>query len=420
MHSYGKDILGKEKNMGIFNHRGSADAYSQGMLGGTAKSGKITPRALTLLSLTVLSTSLSLSTLIAQRGDSALIISWLTCILCATVMFLTSKKFSQAVIKILLLGLAISFFGYPMIPALIFGGVISVGAFSAIICSAKKNETLLAILLPFTSYAFSFALTADATISLLALVVYLPAVAIGLTARFKADMTTSTVSGAAVIFLIAAGGFAIILHSYYGEVSAAAINSLIGEFTQLTLAYTKESFELIGEIEYTEAIEKALILAIDTYVNVAVGLIIALCTVLAYAAIKVKNALFFAYGVDEHLSPKSTTVTVSVAASAIFSLSFVLSFALDSSNRPSLFAVICTNLCIILAPGLAVMGVRAIKAAPKRFGARGALLSIALVIATVLLFAVEPLTLPLVGAVYVILGAIDLWAKDFYGKGENQ
>ena len=66
------------------------------------------------------------------------------------------------------------------------------------------------------------------------------------------------------------------------------------------------------------------------------------------------------------------------------------------------------------------MGIRAIKTAPKKFGAKGALLSMALIVVLVLLLTVEPLILPLVGAIYIILGAIDLWAKDFYGKGENQ
>lgn len=388
--------------------------------GNAAKSGAIPTRTLALISLTALSTSLTVASLLGGNGDAALLASWLCCMLCASVMFITSKKISHAIFKALGLALTLSFFGYPMIPAIIFGGVISVGALAALICSAKGSRIFLIASLPVVSYALSFAVTADPLIALSALAVYLPAIPIGLTARFKGTMTTSTVAGASVLSAMIAGLAALTLYGLYGEISAAVIDSIIEEFTAMTIAYTKESFALVEGVEYTPAIEKALILGIDTTVNILVGLVIALCVCASYCAVKLKNNLFSAYGVDEHISEAATTLSVSISAAAIFSLSFVLSFALDSANRSSLLAVICTNVCIVLAPGLALMGVRAIKAAPKRFGAGGVLLSFALTLAIAILFIASPLLLSLIGAIYIILRAIDLWAKDFYGKGENQ
>ena len=388
--------------------------------GNAAQGGAIPTRTLALISLMALSTSLTVASLLGGNGDAALLASWLCCMLCASVMFITSKKISHAIFKALGLALTLSFFGYPMIPAIIFGGVISVGALAALICSAKGSRISLIVSLPVVSYALSFAVTADPLIALSALSVYLPAIPIGLTSRFKGTMTTSTVAGASVLSAMIAGLAALTLYGLYGEISAAVIDSIIEEFTAMTIAYTKESFALVEGVEYTPAIEKALILGIDTTVNILVGLVIALCTCASYCAVKLKNNLFSAYGVDEHLSVAATTLSVSISAAAIFSLSFVLSFALDSANRSSLLAVICTNVCIILAPGLALMGVRAIKAAPKRFGAGGVLLSFALTLAIAILFIASPLLLSLVGAIYIILRAIDLWAKDFYGKGENQ
>lgn len=389
-------------------------------LGGSAQNGTIPTRTLALISLTAISTSLTIASLLGNNADAALLASWLCCMLCASVMFITSKKISHAIFKALGLALTLSFFGYPMIPAIIFGGVISIGALAALICSAKRSLVFLLVFLPAASYALALALTADPLIALSALAVYLPAIPIGLTSKFKGTMATSTVAGASVLAIMLAGVLALTLYSLYGEISSAVIDTIIEEFTAETIAYTKESFALIGEIEYTPAIEKALILGIDTTVNVSAGLAIALCTCASYRAVKVKNSIFSAYGVDEHLSEEATTLTVSTTAAGVFSISFILSFALDSANRSSLFAVICTNICIILAPGLALMGVRAIKAAPKRFGARGVLLSFALTLAIAMLFLTSPLLLSLVGAIYIILRAIDVWAKDFYGKGENQ
>ncbi len=373
-----------------------------------------------ILALTVFLTSLTFSFTVAGLTNAAIAISWGACVLCAIVMFMTSKRFSHAVWKTIALSLTLSLFGYPIIPALLFGSIISVGAVSALICSASKQRALIPILLPVISYAVSLAVTSDPLLSLAALIIYLPALPLGLTSRRGVSMTSSVLSCAAVIFGISAGLAALILYASYGSVSVGAANALIDDFTALFIHYSEQSFAQIGYVEFDEAMRKALILSIDAYVNAAVGITMAICACSAYAALGLQHNLFSAYGLDAYLSPKATTLTVSVAASAIFAVAHVMSFAVDSTNRLSVAATVCANLCIALAPGLAIMGIQAIKALPRRLGVKGVLISIAIVAAVIFLFAASPLLLPLVGAIYVIMGAIDLWAKDFYGKGESQ
>lgn len=373
-----------------------------------------------ILALTVFLTSLTFSFTVAGLTDAATAASWAACVLCAIVMFMTSNRFSQAIWKTIALALTLSIFGYPIIPALLFGSIISVGAVSALICSASKQRVLIPILLPVISYAVSLAVTSDPLVSLAALIIYLPAIPLGLTSRRGVSMTSSVLSCSAVIFGISAGLAALMLYVYYGSVSVDAANALIDDFTALFIHYSEQSFAQLGYIEFDEAMRKAIILSVDAYVNAAVGITMALCACSAYAALKLQHNLFKAYGLDGYLSPKATTLTVSVAASVIFAVAHVMSFAVDSTNRISIAATVCANLCIALAPGLAMMGIKAVKALPRRMGVKGVLISIAIVAAVILLFAASPLLLPLVGAIYVIMGAIDLWAKDFYGKGESQ
>ncbi len=373
-----------------------------------------------ILALTVFCTSLTFSFTAAGLADAATAVSWAACVLCSVVMFMTSHRFSQAIWKTIALGLTLSLFSYPIIPAMLFGSIISMGAISALICSANKQRALIPILLPVISYTISLAVTTDPLLSLITLIIYLPALPMGLTSRRGASMTSTILSCAAVIFGIFAGFAALILYAYYGSVSVEAANALIDDFTALTIYYSEQSFAQLGYIEFDESMKKALILSIDAYVNAAVGIVMALSACSAYAALKLQHNLFAAYGLDAHLSPKATNLTVSVAASAIFASAHVMSFAVDSTNRISITGIVCANICIALAPGLAMMGIKAIKALPLRFGIKGVLISIAIVAAVIFLFAASPLLLPLVGAIYVIIGAVDLWAKDFYGKGERQ
>lgn len=377
-------------------------------------------RVTIILALTVFLTSLTFSLTVAALTNAVIAVSWAACVLCAVVMFMTSKRFSHAVWKTIALALSLSLFGYPIIPALLFGSIISVGAFSSLICSANKQRALIPILLPVLSYAVSLAVTSDPLLSMAALILYLPAIPLGLTSRRGVSMISSVLSSAAVFFGISAGFVALILYAYYGSVSVDAANTLIDEYTKLFIHYSEQSFAQLGYTELDEAIKKELILSIDAYVNAAVGITMAICVCVAYAALKLQHNLFSAYGLDAYLSPKATTLKISVAASVIFAVAHVMSFALDSTNRMSITAVVCANICIALAPGLALMGIQAIKALPRRFGIKGVFIAIALVAAVILLFIASPLLLPLVGAIYVIMGAIDLWAKDFYGKGENQ
>ena len=334
-------------------------------------------------------------------------------------MFLTSKKISHAIWKTIAMALSLSVFGYPIVPALIFGGVMSLGAYSALVCSSKNKSVLLPLLLPVLSYVISFTVTNDPFISLSALIIYIPALILGIATRRGAGMTSAILSCAAALFAITVTLAAFGLYTYYGSISTYAVQIFVGDMTNFVVEYYKQSFELL-EVEFTNDIRQVLVLAINTYVNSAVGLAMAICACVAYIAIKLQHRLFSSYGLDEHLSPESTTFTVSSVSAIVFMAAFILSFSLDSFNQISIVGVVCGNLCIALTPAFSIMFFRAIKALNRRMGARGILLSVVLIAFVLLMFAASPMILPLIGAIYIILGAVDTWAKDFYGKGDNK
>ena len=382
--------------------------------------GSMPVRTIIILSLTTLLSSLTFAFVSAGLFDATIVTSWISCVLCAIVMFITSRKIFHAVLKTVALGLTLSLFGYPIIPALIFGGIISIGAFSSLVCSAKKTEVVLTALLPLVSYAIAVAVTLDPIVSLAAFAIYIPAILMGIVTRRGSGMTTATLICASALFAIAAGMGALALYYYYGSVSRDAAESFTRDATSFILAYYEESFNMIEGLEFTNEMQQMIILAVNAYVNSAVGLVMAICASVAFIALRLQHKLFRAYGLDEHLSPEATTLTVSVAASFVFTIAFIMSFSLDAFNQSSIVAVVATNVCIALTPAFFMMSVRAVKALPKRFGIIGLLLSAALTFAVMFFFTASPFILPLVGAIYVILGAVDTWAKDFYGKGDKK
>ena len=384
------------------------------------KSGRMPIRTVIILSLTTLLSSLTCAFMVAGLFDATIVTSWICCVLCAMVMFITSKKIFHAVLKTLALGLTLSLFGYPIVPALIFGGIISIGAFSALVCSTKKSEVILTALLPLVSYAIAVAVTFDPIISITALAIYLPALLMGIATRRGAGMTTATLVCASALFAIAAGIGALALYYYYGSVSRNAAESFTQDATNFMINYYQESFDMIEGLEFSAEMRQMIILAVNAYVNSAVGLVMAVCASVAFIALRLQHKLFRAYGLDEHLSPKATTLTVSVAASFVFAIAFIMSFSLDAFNQTSIVAVVATNICIALTPAFFIMSVRAVKALPQRLGVIGLLLSVALSFNVMFFFTSSPFILPLVGAIYVILGAVDTWAKDFYGKGDKK
>ena len=382
--------------------------------------GALPIRTVIILSLTSLLTSLTCAFVVSGLFDASIVTSWATCVLCAMVMFTNSKKTFHAILKTIALGLTLSLFGYPIIPALIFGGVISIGAYSSSVCSSKKKGVLLPILLPVISYGIALAVTLDPVVSLAALALYIPASLMGIATRKDAAMTSATLICASALFAITAGVAALALYYFYGSVSQSAAESFTRDATELLLLYYEESFKLIDGLEFTNEMRQMVVLAINVYVNSAVGIAMAVCATVSFMALRVQHKLFTAYGLDEHLSPKATTLTVSVTASFVFTLAFIMSFSLDSFNQTSIVAVVSTNICIALTPAFFIMSLRAVKALPKRLGIIGLLLAAALTFTVMFFFTASPFILPLVGAIYVILGAVDTWAKDFYGKGAKK
>ena len=194
--------------------------------------------------------------------------------------------------------------------------------------------------------------------------------------------------------------------------AAADIRAFFGDFV-------KEYVSFVGKTEITAAILGEIAETVNSYVNLAPGLIVAVCIALSFVVHSLKNDLLENQGYDQKALVKSRTLSVSAVTALVFLASHIMSFTTDASNNTSFIAVVFGNISFMLIPCLALTGLGALAILPKKIGIFGIIPIALLIILLFNQFSSFFILLALVGACFVIIRNIDSWAKEFYNKGDN-
>lgn len=384
-----------------------------------SEAADFSPRVSLLLALTYLASSLTLPFILAYEDQAATIASFAVLILCAVVLFISAKKTSHAV-WLTVLAIFLSYFvGSPILPALIFGSVIGIACASALFCS-KSGVSLAAVLCSAAgSYAICFVVSEDPVLSLFAFAILIPAFFFALSTKQKMGLTASVAICGGLLSAMAVTILVYRMQYLYGSIDLKSLSLAADSFIDAFMYYVKLAMVEVYELEITSAIHTELLGIAESFVNLSPGLVIACGLTLAYFSHNVRKNLFYSYGLDEYLSPEATLLTVSVPAAVIFLIAYLLSFATSAEGGLSLVAIVGNNVAIMLIPCLILKGFTALKAIPLRLGFLGLLISGGIII-FILSSPSAPSLLALVGAFFVLIVSIDRWAKDHFGKGENQ
>ena len=311
------------------------------------------------------------------------------------------------------------YFGTPILPALMIGTVISIGAGSALLCGSKGAEIVCYVLSFPAAYAIAYLISGDPIMSLASLALLLPTLCMGLSAKLNGGRTLSLSLCALSEGLLAVGAFSIWVFVSYGALTPDAFDKASTEMMNGFIYYTELAYSTL----YSEPISNVMRTEINTLaamtVNILPGVIGCVCVILSFFSHSVHMGLLNAYGIERYLTKKATTLTVSMEAALIFGAAYLLSFTTDSSNNVSFAATAAINICLILAPCLIHVGLGLILSLPKKLGILGLILW---VVFFVILFNVEanPLTIfALIGSATVVIVNIDSWAKNFYSKGDR-
>ncbi len=231
----------------------------------------------------------------------------------------------------------------------------------------------LTVLLPLAAAGISFVWISDIRVSLLALV-FLPAAALLAFATVKGyDRTSAICFAAAGLLLSLAAILLVLIYLQYGNLGRGAI---VGYFDALrngmiqTLASVRN--ELLAQMSAVvqddatrEAYDRlAMMLSdemLDTLVSLVVNILPAMavivCSVIAYEAQGMLNAVYYHSGLRQVVTPASRCFTMSVVSAVIYSLTFILTLLIPTTSMAS---AVVQNICLILLPGFCVLGVQGI------------------------------------------------------------
>lgn len=330
-----------------------------------------------------------------------------------TFLFFAVKRLGIAISSCIVLFFFYSYTESPIIPALIAAVVLSLalGGFLTSICP-KKYSALTLLLIP-TTYFGALGLTGDATVSLVAIAVSAAAITLGFLQRKNTERKSIILYSSAVFILVVTGMTALLLSSF-GLLSEKGISDLILSARDSLSEYMKSlSIDMHGEA--VPAFEAEYI---DLYLSQVFNLIPAIFTVsvfvIIYFAHSLQLSVYKSCDFDIMVTQKTVKINMSIYAAIIFVASYILSLSTDTAGHPDMLGTVCSNLNLILTPGLFLVGFDGLRAILIKLRALGFILLLLLCAAVFLLSSYIILIMSAIGAFYIIILAIDEWAKKHY------
>lgn len=359
--------------------------------------------------------------LVLKNSLLAIPTAWIVCLLCALTVLMTARKLSVIAIVFILGFFPISYTGQPIVTAVFFGAIICLGNGSAAICTSRGFKSILFFLLPLLSYTLSYVIILDPVYSLASLIPYLPVFAMGLSCRFGAEKKTSIIVAATFIVATIIGLVAVYIQNVYGTISKEAITAACSEISRSYINMTEKALIAAGG-EVDPSFHMQLQAMTDLLINSAFGLTVSICLVAVYLAFGIQYRIIEICGICRSMTANMTELSASVTAALIFIISHILTYTTNNSGEISIAAVVGMNLCYILMPLLALKGCEALKLLVKKYLLLGLIAAVAIVIAilafSTLASSAALVLVALVGALYIIIAAVDKWAKEHFEKAE--
>ena len=232
------------------------------------------------------------------------------------------------------------------------------------------------ILLLVLSYGLGWLVTSDLVTPLLSLA-FLPAAALMAWAHARDLGRTSTVLHAFLGFLLSVlASLCVLLFKTYGTVNYDVLMTFVNQLKDLFVtigteagkifwesieeakdAFTPEAMKQLSEAYAQTFGESSLRQMADTLMGLAPALIGVPALIVSYLSDVVLLRKYYNTEWREHMTPAARTLTVSPATGVIY---FVCMVIVVIVNKQTTFLMAVTNMCLLLLPGLAVVGINAI------------------------------------------------------------
>lgn len=136
-----------------------------------------------------------------------------------------------------------------------------------------------------------------------------------------------------------------------------------GELTEEALATMETLKTSFSELMSDGVIRRSM----DTVFQTLPAILFLCCSIPAYLAQRLLNASYTTNGMATVVTPESEFFTMSLPSAILYAVSLFLSVL--AADGIGFLAMVASNLCLILLPGMLLLGLRAFK---QQFGSRGA------------------------------------------------
>ena len=368
------------------------------------------------LAVSLLSASLPLA---IANNSATLPLSWASCIIAGIAIFVTSRRFLSIMLTVLAMSFILSYTGSPTSIAAILGTVMACGIYCSAAASAKKTNILFLFAAPLLSLSLTYALTLSLPLSLLS-VAYLPAsLAMGITARKGRDCKSAVTVFAfvAITEIILYVGGHIFLQN--GTISLDIIEHAV-RYLENSIDWAFRTAILnMGNAEMTEALSIEIRNMAADAVNIIPGATVLLAVVIGYIAHTFTCSVFERFDEERLLNSSRTEITASCTAATLFLIAHIFSYTSGASSAPSFIGVAAQNLSLALLPVILCVGFNKLLALPRKMGFLALVIWLGLFLASNAMGISVLTAIALIGAFYIIIARIDVWAKGHYSKGDN-
>lgn len=328
-----------------------------------------------------------------------------------------------AVIQILLASIIATVLTFlPICGAVVLALILGTGTLAWLFITLPKYKWTPALLLAI-AYALGFLVTSNLVVPLLSLT-FLPAAALLAWAHTRDIGRTSTVVYATLGFLATVlATLCVILWRSYGSINYDVLMRFVNELKQLFVTVGAEAGKMLWEsiegqaaqaavpVESLEKLREAyaqvfsesnLRIVADTIMGLVPALVAVPTLIISYLADVVLLRKYYNTEWRSHMTPDACSLIISPAAGLIY---FICLLIVMFVNKQSVFLMAVMNMCLILLPGLCLIGVNVLVQNAKR--ARGVIgvASILLVVAAVCCMGLSSLYFLALWGAYVTISA---------------
>lgn len=326
------------------------------------------------------------------------------CILSVLVLARLSGSFANILSYAIILGLFI-LFGGAVIPIGIFSAFASASCVFAYLLLEKKTPFIWG--LPLIPVILSLLVTRTLLGAVLSAVTIPCALLLAYSVKNKLDRGGAVCRISLGICISVLAVLAVAVHSEYGELSMHTvqvfIDTLRESVTELLSSTVSDVGELIGfELNGTDA-ESAVASVVASLFNLLPAIIITLGNIAAYIIHSLYLSVAYSYEERHKEALPMLTLDMSLASAIIYIASLILSFALVSDST-AIYGTAAENVLLILAPGLILTALGALRAfTARKSSCLGTLAYFGVVAMLISLSVYAIICVALAGAVLIII-----------------